>query len=300
MSEFQWQFDAPSGTFKQHTLSQNIREAAIAETKFMQFVDPEPGYGKNKGESVTITRISNIDEPTDGRLTEGNTVPEDEFSLSTVSITVSEWGRSVPFTSFAQDLSSFNLENKIQSKLRDQMSLTLDAAAATSFKDAKIKAIPDGVASLTYDTDGTASTTATVNLQTFHLESIRDYMFSTIHVPTMPGGDYICCASTKALRGIKRDPNWEKWHQYPGGMEADTYYLYTVCDTRKSFEFFDKDHNPIIVSGGWTHQTYKGMLQEAEDFETWQERIVWKHSRKLEDPRCAEVTNQMLRKYSIV
>jgi len=93
---------------------------------------------------------------------------------------------------------------------------------------------------------------------------------------------------------------WEKWHQYPGGMDADTYYLYTVCDTRKSFEFFDKDHNPIIVSGGWTHQTYKGMLQEAEDFETWQERIVWKHSRKLEDPRCAEVTNQMLRKYSIV
>lgn len=214
MSDFTWEFDAPSGTFKNHKLSSQLREAAIAETQFMQFVDPEPGYGKKSGESVTITRISNIDEPTDGRLSEGRTIPEDEFALSTVSITVTEWGRAVPYTSLSDDLNKYNLENMIQRKLRDQMQLTLDTAASSAFKDAKIKAIPTGVSELTFDTDGTPSSTAVANLGTFHVESIRDYLFSTLHVPKYSGGDYICLATTKALRGLKRDPNWEKWHHY--------------------------------------------------------------------------------------
>ena len=36
----------------------------------MQFVRPEPGYGKKRGESIAITRVSNIAVPTNGRLNE--------------------------------------------------------------------------------------------------------------------------------------------------------------------------------------------------------------------------------------
>jgi hypothetical protein len=96
---FSWSFDAPSGVYKNHELSSQLRFAAIAETKFMQFVRPEPGYGKKKGESITISRVSNIAVPSNGRLAENNRIPEDELVLSTVAITVSEWGRSVPYTS---------------------------------------------------------------------------------------------------------------------------------------------------------------------------------------------------------
>lgn len=209
-----WQFDAPSGVYKNHQLSSQLRMAAIADTKFMQFVRPESGYGKKKGESITITRVANIDVPTDGRLVENNRIPEDELTLSTVAITVSEWGRSVPYSSLSEDLGKFNIENMIQKKLKDQMAVTLDNAAADAFTGGLVKAIPNGIASIAFDTDGTASTQATVNLNMYHVEQIRDYMYSTLNVEPYEGDDYICLCSTKAKRGLVSDPAWETWHKY--------------------------------------------------------------------------------------
>lgn len=211
---FTWNFDAPNGVYKNHEMSSQLRMAAIAETKFMQFVNPEPGYGKKKGESITITRVSNIAVPTNGRLSENNRIPEDELVLSTVAITVSEWGRSVPYTSLSEDLGKFDVENIIQKKLRDQMSLVLDSAAASAFKTAPIKATPDGVSSIQFSTNGVAPTQALANLTVYHVEQIRDYMFSTLYIPPYEGDDYICLISTKGKRGIISDPNWETWHKY--------------------------------------------------------------------------------------
>jgi N4-gp56 family major capsid protein len=214
MAEFSWSADAPSGVFKNHALSSAIRMAAVAESKFMQFTKPEPGYGKKSGENVTISRISNITEPTSITLTEGVRIPEDNFSISTVAITVSEIGRSVPFTSFAEDLSHLDLQNSVQVKLKDQMKLGLDTLCSTAFKSAKVKAIPDGIASLTFDTDGTPSSAATVNLNMYHVEQIRDYMYGTLFVPPYEGDDYIALIATKAKRGLMSDPAWQEWHKY--------------------------------------------------------------------------------------
>jgi N4-gp56 family major capsid protein len=216
MANFTWSFDAPSGVFKNHEMSSLLRQAAIAETKFMQFVKPEPGYGRRSGESITITRISNLSVPTSGQLTEGIKVPEDDLSISTVAITVVEWGRSVPYTSFGDDLSEFNIENIVQRVLKDQMRLVLDNAAASAFKSTsnKIKYAPTGVAAGTFDTDGTMSTTALANLNMFHVEAIRDYMYATLNIPAYEGDDYMCILSTKAKRGLMSDPAWIDWHKY--------------------------------------------------------------------------------------
>jgi hypothetical protein len=86
-AQFTWASDAPSGVYKNHALSSNIRKASLAESKFVQFATPEPGYGKKKGENVTIIRISNPSIPTNARLTENRDIPQDELTISTVSIT---------------------------------------------------------------------------------------------------------------------------------------------------------------------------------------------------------------------
>lgn len=220
MATHSWSFDGPSGTYKNHLLSEKLRHAAIVETKMMQFVGVEPGYGRKKGESITITRVSNLTEPTSGQLSELNKIPEDDLTLSTKAITVVEWGRAVPYTSLAEDLGKFSVNNMIQRELMKQMRLVMDKAAADAFtsSDAKIKAIPDGVASLTFDTDGTASTQATVNLNVYHVEQIRDYMFSTLAVPPFVGDDYVALVSTKAKRGLMSDPAFETWHKYTDPM----------------------------------------------------------------------------------
>lgn len=214
MAQQTWSFDAPTGVYKNHTMSEQLRYAAIAETKFMQFVAPEPGYGKKNGESVTITRISSLAVPTNARLSENQAIPEDVLSITTVAITVSEWGRSVPFTSLSNDLSEFNVENMVQRTLKDQMKLVLDAAAAAAFKTGQIKAEATGVSSINFDTGGSATQAAVANLNVFHVEQIRDYMFATLLVPPFEGDDYIGLVSTRAKRGVMSDPAWEPWHRY--------------------------------------------------------------------------------------
>lgn len=214
MAQHSWTYDAPSGVFKNHALSNDIRMASIAMTQFMQFSKPVDNYGKGKGSNVTITRVSNVAVPTDDSLVELERIPEDTFSLSTQAIAVVERGRSIPYTSLDVDLSYFNIENAIQKKLRDQLALRLDNLCASAFKVGQVKAIPDGIASLTMDTDGTASTTAAANINVYHVEQIRDQLFSTYNVAPYEGGDYMCLISTKGRRGIMRDPNWEKWKTY--------------------------------------------------------------------------------------
>jgi N4-gp56 family major capsid protein len=214
MSQHGWASDAPSGVYKNHKLSSKIRMAAIAQTRFMRFSAPEPGYGKKMGENVTITRVANVTVPSDDSLNENVRIPEDAFSLSTQAILVNERGRSIPYSSLSLDLASFDLQNAIQSKLRDQLSLSLDNAAATAFKAGQVKAIPDGVASLVFDNDGTPSTQATANLNMYHVEQIRDQMFGVLNIAPFSGDDYVCLLSYKAKRGIFNDPNWRDWQKY--------------------------------------------------------------------------------------
>ncbi len=214
MGQQSWTYDAPTGVYKNHALSSNIRVAAIAETKFIQFSKPVDGYGSHKGSNVTITRVSNVAVPSDDSLSEIDRIPEDTLSLSTQAIAVVERGRAIPYTSLALDLAHFDLESSIQKKLRDQLSLRLDSVCATAFKVGQVKAIPDGIASLTMDTDGTASTTAASNINVYHVEVLRDQLFSTYNVAPYVDGDYMCVISTKGRRGLIRDPNWEKWKTY--------------------------------------------------------------------------------------
>jgi len=214
MAQYTWTWDAPTGTYKQHALSKKIFRAAVAETQLIDHVQPISSFGRRQGENVTLTRIRTIAEPTSPVLTEGERIPEDTFALSTTSITVQEWGRSVPFTSLAEDLSFFDQENAIQGELKRQMKLCLDTGAATAFKQAKIKYVPTGEASANVATNGTAATPALANLNMFHVEEIRDLLYDTYFAEPAEGGDYIGVFRTLGIRGLKRDPAWDQWHVY--------------------------------------------------------------------------------------
>ena len=214
MSNFTWAYDAPAGVYKSHEMSAALRKAAIAETKNMQFVKPEPGYGKKSGDTITISRISNLAVPTSGQLTESVKIPEDQLTITTIAITVAEWGRAVPYTGLAEDLSMFDIENVVQRALKDQMKLIMDNAVAVAMKAGRIKATPTGVAAIQFATNGVAPAQALANINTYHIEQIRDYMYSTLLIPPFESDDYVCLVSTKGKRGIVNDPNWETWHKY--------------------------------------------------------------------------------------
>jgi N4-gp56 family major capsid protein len=214
MPTFTWTFDAPTGTYKQHALSMRLYEAAVANSVFVDHCRTAEGFGRGKGENITLTRVRNITEPVSADLDELTRIPEDEFDLSTTTITVKELGRAVPYTSLSQDLSEYDLENPIQSKLREQMRLVLDTKAAAAFKTAKVKYVPTGAATNTITTNGTPGAQATSGMNFYHVEEIRDYMYDTLHCPPAEGDSYIGIFRTLGLRTLKRDTKWEEWHKY--------------------------------------------------------------------------------------
>jgi N4-gp56 family major capsid protein len=217
MAQFTWTWDAPTGTYKSHALSRRLYRAAIEEAVMMDHVQPVEGFGRKRGEDITITRVRALAEPADPRLREGERIPEDTLVLSTTAIKVAEFGRSVPYTSLAEDLSEYNIENAVQRALRDQMRLSLDTAAAQAAKRTRVKYAPTGTAGSptnNISTTGSFGATASRNLQIFDLEEIRDYLYDTLLAPGVSNDEYVGIFRWLALRGIMRDQKWEEWHKY--------------------------------------------------------------------------------------
>jgi len=216
MVQFTWAFDAPTGTYKNHAMSEQLYEAAVENSVFMDHVIPVEGYGRKKGETITLTRVRNVTEPLSAVLDESTRIPEDTFSLSTRAITVQELGRAIPYTSLSLDLSEFDLENPIQKKLREQLRLVLDTLAAQAFRRTSIKADFTATTTVNVSTNGVFTTGggSTRNWLVSDVAFLRDYMFDDLTIPPLEGGDYMAIVRTLGLRGIKNDPKWEEWHKY--------------------------------------------------------------------------------------
>lgn len=203
-----WVWDAPSGTYKDHFLSSKIRTQAAADSQFMRFMDPEPGYGKGKGQSVTITRILQL--PLATKVSETDRLPSGRPAIETKSVNVSEWGFKIEMTEFEKNLTHYDQRNKFQMMLRDQMRLTMDKMCADALKLTPYKYIPVSTGGV-FDTDGTASTEADVNLGVSDLRNIHDELKGDLKVPPFRNGMYIGLLSTRAARGIKNDPEYKDW-----------------------------------------------------------------------------------------
>jgi N4-gp56 family major capsid protein len=231
-----WQFDAPSGVYKNHALSSQIREQAAADALFAQFLDPVRGFGKGKGATVTIHRVLQL--PLAGKVDELDNLPTGYAAIQKVSATVSEWGFAIELTSFEEDLAFFDLRNKQQRMLRDQMTLTMDKMSADALKLTPIDAIATSAASLTMETDGTVSNQALANLTVAHLRQLHDYFRQTLKCPKFRNNRYVGILSTRAARGIKNDPEFKDW-QAPTGSGP---FMDGMLRDIEGFQLYESNH----------------------------------------------------------
>jgi N4-gp56 family major capsid protein len=213
MAAFTWEFDVPSGTWKNHALSAELRRAAIAQVTFAEHARTEKAFGRKSGESVTLARVKALDEPATAEFGENQLIPEDTLTPAVTSITVKRLGRAVVFSEDVNILSKYDMEDPIQSLLRDQMSLVLDTMAAAAFKQTNIKASLTGASSITFTTNGSgAPSTAAFTL--YHLEELRDYLYDDMKAPMVNNDHYVMIARTKSIRGLMRDQAWQNWYVY--------------------------------------------------------------------------------------
>ncbi len=203
-----WTFDAPTGTYRNHALSSDIRREAIADVQFMKFMRAEPGFGKKKGESVTITRIMKL--PLATRVNETERLPSGRPAIETKTVSVSQWGFKIPMTEFEQHLTHFNMMDPFQQALRDQISLTMDSMCADALKLTPVKYTPLSTGG-EFVTDSTADSLSDRNLEVQDLRRLHDRLRGTLKCPTFRNGKYIGILSTRAARGLKNDPEYKDW-----------------------------------------------------------------------------------------
>jgi N4-gp56 family major capsid protein len=232
-----WTWDAPSGTYKNHTLSSKIREAAAADSMFMRFVSPEPNYGKGKGQGVTITRVMQL--PLAGKVSESERLPTGRPAVDTKTVNVSEWGFKTELTEFEEHLTHFDLRSKFQRMLRDQMRLTMDKMVADALKQTPYKAVRNAGGDVDFETGSpTVVGTAQGNLTIAALREIHDELSGVLKSPRFKNGMYIGILSTRAARGIKNDSEYKDWQAPTDSSPFRTGRLKDV----EGFALFETNH----------------------------------------------------------
>jgi len=201
------------GYFTVNRLNKQLHYALQPLTKFVQFCDLHPGWGKGVGETLSFRKISRINTA-GGTLIETNVIPSHAFTIATDSVTLSEYGNSVPWTGKLEALSMFDLNDPMMRVLRDDAAAILDKAAGLQFKQAIRKYTATSTVAGTLESRATTSTLASGKnvkggWRLFHIAEVRKELKARNIPPYDKDGNYICIASPYFLNEIMKDSNWK-------------------------------------------------------------------------------------------
>lgn len=166
----------------------------------MQFVDLEPASGKSRGNLVFFDKISNI-STAGGTLNETATIPKRNFTITQGTLTITEYGNSIPFTIKVATLSEVSVPENIKIVLRNDMAKVLDSAAAVQFQTSDFKATVTNTATTTFGSAGVATATASGSVSDKNVRDIVDEMKRRF-IPTVDGESFVAIHSTNSIRGL--------------------------------------------------------------------------------------------------
>jgi N4-gp56 family major capsid protein len=177
--------------------------------KLRQFVQVKGAKGARRGDKLFFDKAANV-ATQGGSLTETQTIPQTNFTIKQGTLTITEYGNSVPWTGKLESLSEFDVEDAVQSALLNDMAKVLDSQAGSQFTAGQFKAVNENTASLNVQTAGTASKTATANLSGANTREAADFLRKR-NVPFFDGSNYICVGSVELLSGMHGDTATGGW-----------------------------------------------------------------------------------------
>jgi N4-gp56 family major capsid protein len=137
-------------------------------------------------------------------------MPETNFEITQASLTVTEYGNSVPFSKKLDDLSEQPVTEIIHKVLKNDARKALDSAAYAQFDLTPIRVQGDTATSIVV-TENSTPAGVSVAFAKEHAKLIADEMAER-DVPTFDGTHYMAIARPSTLRGFKDD--LESIHQY--------------------------------------------------------------------------------------
>lgn len=208
-----WAVNSLGGFFYSLNLSDELREALQPESRFRQFCDAKDAGGKHKGQTFTWDTVQDV-ATSGGTLVETATMPETNFTIIQGTLTITEYGNSVPYSGKLEALSKFETRKPVMKALKNDAKKTFDRAAYAQFYQTPLRVVPtDGTStnSISLTTNGTATRTTSVAYNNQHAKAVVDLMKER-NIPAYVGDDYMSIAWPTTLRTFKN--NLESIHQY--------------------------------------------------------------------------------------
>jgi N4-gp56 family major capsid protein len=210
-----WVTNSLGGYMSAAKLSKKLRMVLTPMCKFRQFSDVKDASqgGKHRGATFHWNVYSTI--ATDGgTLTETNTMPESNFTITQGTLTITEAGNSVPYTSKLDNLSEHPVTEIINKVLKYDARNFFDTQAHAQFILTALIAAPASGTSTTaiaLTTDTVATQTSTIALRKGHIVAIVDTMKER-NIPAYTGDDYYAIAHPTTFTTLRND--LEGVHQY--------------------------------------------------------------------------------------
>jgi N4-gp56 family major capsid protein len=204
MSGQVWSVDVLGGFMYSDELSDKLRIELLPAVKFRQLCDARDAMekGLNTGESYNWNVYSRV--ATGGAaLTENNAMPETNFTIIQQSLTITEYGNSVPYTGKLDDLSRHPVEEIIKKVLKVDAKETLDGGAHAQFNLAAVTVTSTSASAITVEEGGCTLTNANA-LTKEHIKNIVDAMKER-NIPPYMGDDYYCIGWPTTFRTFKND-----------------------------------------------------------------------------------------------
>lgn len=201
-----WATDSLGGYMYSDNLSTELRSAVQPASKFRQFCDAKEALGLSNGNLFHWNVYSDASTQ-GGTLVETNTMPETGYTITQGTLTVTEYGNSVPYTGKLDDLSLQPCKEVIKRVMKNDCVKALDIAAYDQFDATKLRIVPTSgtdTSAVTLTTDGTATLTNNIALGNLHIKSIVDTMKER-NIPPYVNDDYYCLSHPTTFRAMKDD-----------------------------------------------------------------------------------------------
>lgn len=190
-----------SGVHFSPELSKFLRYSAQPSLKFRQFADVKDAMGKEQGDSFNFPKVANV-SAIGGTLTETNTIPQASQTITKGTLSITEYGNSIPYTFKIDTLSQFDLEQIIEKGLRDDLVKVLDAAVHAQFDACKLRGVGTATDGLVVTTDGTATTTNNSVLNEHHIRKMK-LELEKRNVPHFEGDSYVFVGALEAVESLE-------------------------------------------------------------------------------------------------
>lgn len=196
-----WQTNALGGFMWSPNLSRKLRTALQPMVRFRQFCDAREAFGKGKGDEFNWNIYSDVADQ-GGTLNETDVMPESNFTITQSSLTVTEFGNSVPYTKKLDDLSEHPVTEIIHKVLKNDARKALDSAANAQFELTPLRGVSTSATAVTFTTNGVPSGTPTDAFNDDHSKIFADELTER-DIPTFDGNNYMAIARPTTLRPLK-------------------------------------------------------------------------------------------------